>query len=251
MCRHLAVLSRTPIAAASLVLDERNSLVAQACCDSRGNSHADGWGIGWYEAGSSRPHVQRSPADARTDPAFRAIAQGVTASAFIAHVRDASVGALTEANSHPFAQGPWLFAHNGTLRGFEHLAGRIAAETDPALLACRRGTTDSEAIFYWLLSRLPSTSDGEAVALDFGRSIATLDAWSREYPSDEPSKFNLLLTDGRRLWASRWEHDLHWLEATDRVIVASEPIGSGSWQEVPEHSILSVDTAFRVRLHQF
>jgi glutamine amidotransferase len=250
MCRHVAVLSRYSVAAASAVLEDRNNLLTQACGDARGECHGDGWGIGWYEASSSEPRVVRSPADARTDPAFRIAAQGVTASTFIAHVRDASVGERNEANSHPFAHGPWLFAHNGTLRAFEQLADRIAAETDPALLACRRGTTDSEAIFYWLLTRLRNTTDDQVITSEMGDSIAELARRSREYPSNVPSKFNLLLANGRRLWASRWEHDLCWIEAPDRVIVASEPIGEGSWQEVPEHSILSVDTAFRVRLHQ-
>jgi len=250
MCRHLAVFSRTPVAAASLVLDEPHALLEQACGDTRGKCHGDGWGIGWYEGYSPEPRVKRSPADARTDPAYRATIQGVTASKFIAHVRNASVGVPNVANSHPFAHGSWLFTHNGTLRGFEYLADRIAEETDTDLLASRRGTTDSEAIFYWLLTRIGDKVDDETIALEMGKAIATLDGWSRDFPADEASKFNLLLTDGQSLWASRWQNDLHWLEAPDRVMVASEPIGSGSWREVPEHSILSVDAAFGVRLHQ-
>ena len=43
----------------------------------------------------------------------------------------------------------------------------LEAEVDPDLLVCRRGATDSELVFYWLLSRFRQaglTTDGSQPA---------------------------------------------------------------------------------------
>ena len=92
------------------------SLQQQSCADRRGECHDDGWGIGWYPAHEC--YRVRSTRPAREDPRYGALAVSVVASTVLAHVRQASVGALTEHNTHPFMHGPWMFAHNGTLHGF-------------------------------------------------------------------------------------------------------------------------------------
>ncbi|HWA98420.1 MAG TPA: class II glutamine amidotransferase [Pirellulales bacterium] len=249
--------------AADLLLEARNNLRSQACCDARGYDHGDGWGIGWYERPMLEPHVVRSPADARTDQAFEAAARQVAAPIWFAHVRNASVGLRIAENCHPFAYGPWLFAHNGTVTNFEQVGPTLERQIDPALLAHRRGTTDSELVFFLLLEHLRRTGaaldapvgDPARMATIMGdvlRQLARLTEGHRY--EGEPAKFNFLLSDGVALVASRWKHDLHWRAEDEQVTIASEPIGDDSaestpWREVPDGDMLTVDEHCRCVLH--
>lgn len=247
MCRMFALRTLTPAKAASLLLRDENALVCQSRCDQRGESHPHGWGLGYYVDGS--PLDMRSTADAATDPAFADAAERVVSAMLLAHVRQASVGETSLANTHPFRYARWLFCHNGTVTAFAGLEGRLAAEVAPELRPLRQGSTDSELVFYWLLSRfraagLPETIAGERLD-DFadvlGRAVLELAARNRAAGPDEAEKLNFFLTDGQTLLATRWNHCLSWLVEPERVVVASEPIGPGAWREVPDPSILTIN----------
>jgi glutamine amidotransferase len=192
------------------------------------------------------------------------LAGSLVASTVLAHVRQASVGALTEHNTHPFVYGPWMFAHNGTLQGFARDPERLRRLIPTYLRQCIEGETDSEHAFYFLLSRLGQVvgavsrqAEADVVAGIVGDSIRTL---ADLFPGEEaePSQMNFVLTDGRVLVASRWGHTLFWLErgglipdAADGLVgkssehralaIASEPTTTEStWVEVPERSVLRV-----------
>jgi predicted glutamine amidotransferase len=264
--------ARRPVAAAELILEAENNLRSQACLDRWKEEHGDGWGIGWYPINTQStdahsvdvptPEVLRSPGDARTDPEFEAAARSVVAPRFIAHVRQASVGQNSVENCHPFRYGPWLFAHNGTLTNFDKIGPVLEADIRQRrsdLLELRRGTTDSELLFLWLLAAVANdgkTLDQPASTVEIlDRALVELlhrlDTLTSQYPPEEETKFNFFFTDGRHLAASRWKHDLHWIEQADRVVIASEPIGQHgdevAWREVPEHSILTIDDELHIR----
>jgi glutamine amidotransferase len=61
---------------------------------------------------------------------------------FLAHIRFASTGALTLANTHPFEQEGRLLAHNGVLAGLSQLDDELGE--DRVLV---EGETDSERLF--------------------------------------------------------------------------------------------------------
>ena len=242
--------------------------LAQSCRDWRGDAHGDGWGIGYYDSG--RPQVIRRPTAATEDAEFRHAAERVVAPAVVAHVRQASVGDRSIANTHPFTFGRWVFAHNGTVTGFDKLMPALVSETDPELRRQIGGTTDSEHAFFWLLSRLRRAglaaegpcSDLAGAAQVLADSVRTLGASSAATRPDQPARLNFLLSDGAVFLASRFRHSLYWTNrrgpfaatpgasasATKRgVAVASEPIGEEGWAEVPEASVLTVDADFLVR----
>ncbi|MBS0210351.1 MAG: class II glutamine amidotransferase [Planctomycetes bacterium] len=256
MCRHLAVIARRPYPAAGLLLDDPNALRVQSICDRHGDCHSDGWGLGYYVADRVGPLVIRRPADARLDQSFAARARELVAPTWIAHVRNSSVGSVSEANCHPFRHGAWLFSHNGTVTNFDVIGPRLAAIVPDELLALRGGTTDSELIFVHVLARLQRlgidltqpVGDAGPLVDALVETLRDLDRWSREFPPNEKTKFNFLLTDGVVLASSRWNHDLHWRQEPEVTVVASEATGIGAWQEVPEHSILGIDRAGQARL---
>ncbi|HEY8386107.1 MAG TPA: class II glutamine amidotransferase, partial [Porticoccaceae bacterium] len=69
----------------------------------------------------------------------------------ISHIRQANVGQIRLANTHPFSREmwgkPWCYAHNGQLSGWQNL---------PLSTFTPIGTTDSEHAFCWLLGELHS-----------------------------------------------------------------------------------------------
>ena len=257
MCRMFALWSTAPRSVDGLLRQESNCLLRQCAGDHRGEQHHDGWGIGWYDA--RQPRVLRAPHSAQNDPEFLAAGQSVRASIVLAHVRQASVGSVAAENCHPFICGHWLFMHNGTVERFEHVRPRLEAEMGADWRARRRGTTDSEWLLLWLLARAEragidvlnpavALSALEAIVRQGVRDVAR---WSAEAPAptepDEPTRLNLVLSDGRGLLATRWNYDLG-VEMRDdgTTIVSSEPLGAGAWREMPEPSMLTVSPAGRL-----
>src|SRR3982751_101469 len=122
MCRLFALRSPHPTRAAEDLASAAHSLRRQSRWAARGECHDSGWGIGHYAAG--RPVLVRSPLPAFSDPQFPTAA-AVASEVLLGHVRLASVGSITAENCHPFAAGTWMFAHNGTLAGFDAARPRL------------------------------------------------------------------------------------------------------------------------------
>jgi glutamine amidotransferase len=250
----------------------QNALMIQSKADLRGLSHVDGWGIGYYPNGT--PSVDRRATAAHQDIHFARTAERVYSRTVVAHVRRATVGKPLLENTHPFTHGRWLFAHNGTVTGWEEVRPRMEAEVPEELFRHRRGSTDSELAFYWLLARLGRAgipidrpaADLEALVRLLAGSVNTLAGWCR-LSSDKEPRLNFVLTDGVCLVASRWGNTLCWVERHGvhdceicgiphvrhapgfpyrAVVLGSEPISHEQWQAAPEQSVLSVDSAVRV-----
>ncbi len=144
------------------------------------------------------------------------------------------------------------------------------------LVPLRRGTTDSEYAFLWLMSRLfENGSATKTGCADFGlliNSVAESIAWLAQQCDalvvEKPAKLNFILTDGQHLIASRWGNSLHYATRVGihdceicgiphvhhhpgfdyrAVVVASEPVShTEKWQEVPDRSLLSLDRELRL-----
>jgi glutamine amidotransferase len=104
--------------------------------------------------------VVRRAFAAYQDAHFGERAERIYGKTVLAHIRRATVGSPSLFNTHPFYWGRWAFAHNGTITAFEKIRGRMESETEPDLLEERRGDTDSELAFYWLLTRLAEAGIG-------------------------------------------------------------------------------------------
>ena len=79
------------------LLEAPDSLVAQSRRD------PDGTGIGYFGA-DGKPRIDKRPIAAFADRAFAREAREVRSETFVAHIRDATTGGLTPANTHPFEQ---------------------------------------------------------------------------------------------------------------------------------------------------
>src|SRR5262245_60339035 len=112
----------------------------------RGDDNADGWGLGWYPDRSLAVIKDTGRWKASPHTGFLESYAGICSPMLIAHVRHATVGHATRADTHPFARewggAEYCFAHNGTLKKAHDLPlGRFRPI----------GTTDSEHLFCHLL----------------------------------------------------------------------------------------------------
>ncbi|MCL1592776.1 MAG: class II glutamine amidotransferase [Actinomycetia bacterium] len=263
MCRLYGFLATQPTRLECSLVAAQNALQVQSDRDGRGLRNADGWGIAHW-VGDER-EVIKSTMPAFADAEFARVASEIWSESAIAHVRSATVGSVSEANTHPFTRGAWAFAHNGTVSAFNHVRTRL----DLSPYGPPDGQTDSELVFLWLLNRMERYGldpEGPAPGLDpivelLAEAVLKLVDLSVLSGAPRSPKLNFLLSDGKHLAATRWGNSLFWTfrrgirdcatcgtshcpSADDNyraVVVASEPITDEHWLEVPEGSVLGVE----------
>ena len=110
---------REPVHATFWLLEAPDSLSAAEPPRAR----RDGPGLLRRRRPPGRLQAGRSPPS--EDREFAREAQEVHSRTFVAHVRYASTGALSERNTHPFEQDGRLFAHNGVIEGLDRLEAEL------------------------------------------------------------------------------------------------------------------------------
>ncbi|MET1077987.1 MAG: class II glutamine amidotransferase [Pseudomonas sp.] len=155
----------------------------------RTGPHRDGWGIGFYEGRGLRL-FQDPRASCESEVAQLVQRYPIKSEVVIGHIRQANVGRVCLANTHPFMREMWgrnwCFAHNGQLADFQPADGFY----QPV------GDTDSEAAFCELLNRLRLAF---AAPADIDAMLALLVASCSEFR--HKGVFNCLLSDGDWLFA--------------------------------------------------
>ena len=243
MCRHLAYLG-APVPLSQLLFDPPHALVRQAWAplDMRGGAtiNADGFGVAWYPPGGGPPVRYRSGAPMWTDTALPGLASTTVAGGVLAAVRSATAGMpVTPGAAAPFAEGPWLFSHNGVVRGWPESVAALAGRLPVPDLLTLDAPTDSAVLWALVRDRLRAGVPADAAVAGIAAEV------TRAAPG---SRLNLLLTDGRRIVATAVGHALSVRAAAGAVLVCSEPLDPGPvWQPVPEGHLL-VATASTVDL---
>lgn len=253
MCRHLAYLG-PPSSLADVVLHPAGGLYEQSWAprmQRHGTVNADGFGLGWYPPGlqaaddsAGLPARYRRAVPVWADVNLRDLTRAVHSTAVLAAVRDATEGtAQDETAAAPYADGRYLFSHNGAVRDWERLVRDLGAEMAPQELLGLESRCDSALLWALLARRIRSGEPPEGALAWLTGRVAEIRPGSR---------LNFLLTDGRTVWATRCGDTLWYRTGRGSVRVASEPdsappddSGPG-WQEVPEDSLL-VATASSVR----
>ena len=236
MCRLLAHWG-PPVAVADSVAYAPHSLLRQ-CTEAReqssGCENPDGWGLGWYVDGQPDPFRYRSATPMPDDHDGVDAIGGLQAGRFMAHVRHKSPGSPTEvASNAPFVSGRWLFAHNGFVEGYrDGRRDELFALLSPARQASLDGDADSELLFGLILDRMDR---GARPADALGDVLVPL--------AGQGGRYNVLLTDGDQLLATRFANSLHLrADPGGAVEVASEPYDDGAgWTTVPDHSLVHID----------
>jgi glutamine amidotransferase len=245
--------------------------------------HRDGWGVAYYAGGV--PHLLRSADTALSDKLFHRVSGIVASETVVAHIRSATQGLNTPVNNHPFQHGRWVFAHNGNVAGFREVRAELLEDIAPEFLRFLLGDTDSEVLFYLLLSCMqqraavhhvrPYPLDAVLEAMEdvVERVVRAAGPCSTD-PAGPPEDTYLtwVLTDGSLLvghhggkplhfstWKTRcperevcpfFQQSCEALSASGRVnhlIVSSEPLqGENVWWPMRPGQFVAVDGAMRL-----
>ena len=244
-------------------------------CLHPGRTPPDGWGIGYYPGGEPSATVLKEPAPPTGSIRSELVKawEHLESSIFLVHVRTATWGASTDANTQPFERPwggrDWLFAHSGSLRErpLRHRAQPFqpvgATDTEAVLCevldrfrgrgACAIGEIDPTELLGWFaalneLGTLTSVlSDGLDLAVYADRDPAAPGVWLWEalppYTHLALSDQDLVVDLTRRGPKSR-----------KGVVVSTEPLAvdsewQGEWRRVPPgHLVIIRQGAVRTDL---
>ena len=181
------------MAATFWLLEAPDSLAQQS------RREPDGTGVGVFTA-DGRPEVAKQPLAAYEDSAFAREAREVRSRTFVAHVRYATTGGLTVANTHPFEQAGRLLAHNGVIGDLPALESELGDA-----IALVHGDTDSERFFALISREIERAGDVSA-------GIAVAARWVAAHLP--VLSLNVIVTIASELWALRYPdtHELHVLQ---------------------------------------
>lgn len=272
MCRLFGFRSAVVSRAHRSLVEAENALAQQA------RHHKDGWGIGYFHGGDA--YVLKSQEGAADNDSFRRASSHLSSQTFVVHVRRATVGGVGPYNIHPFRHGRWLFAHNGTLQGFDRLREPLLARIPPALRDRVLGTTDTETLFFYLLTCLEEAgvaTSGSGPTCGNLLADALQDAMDSLYRLTvevdvPPPIVNFILTNGSVFAANRSGRELYMAtekhhrgdfeiraaeklcvrpfredDRVDHLIVASERIGDEDrWELVPDGHLVVLSENFRL-----
>jgi len=197
MCRLFGMhAGAAPVAATFWLIDAPDSLSAQS------HRNPDGAGVGTFGV-DGEPIVDKQALAAWQGAEFASAARDLRGTTFVAHVRYATTGGHTTANTHPFLQDGRLFAHNGVVAGLAELDARLAQLGAASLV---QGQTDSERIFA-LITAETARRKGDV----FDGLLAATSWISDHLPV---YALNLVVSTATDLWALRYPavHDLYVLE---------------------------------------
>ena len=218
MCRVLGCVAAEPVSIRHELLEAENPMIRQS------EHHDSGWGMAVYSrAEGEDPLCVRFPEAAHADGDFVGATE-LTGRIFNVHVRRATMGGLSAANTHPFRLGSYSFGHNGTVLEFPRLLE--PGVRPPA------GETDSEHLFHFVMRDY----DGADAVGSLRRSM-------RAVVERSPfSGLNFLFCDGERLYAYQLGiFELHWLARPGQLLVASERITAEGWHTVQQDVLLVLD----------
>jgi predicted glutamine amidotransferase len=197
--------------------------------------HKDGWGIG-YEG-----EVIKDINPAKESELLTQTGKSLETEGALFHLRLASKGITVNIdNNHPFTYGNTTFMHNGTIRPSD-AAEEFISDKYKALIT---GTTDSERLFYALLSQVDELGLVEGV-----RNVVNLVRSKADY-----SALNIMVqTPGTLIavcefndsnqseWSGPDHYELRFIQRDEDFLIASTGWGNADWQHLDNHHMLVVN----------
>ncbi len=282
MCRFIAYLGK-PVMADELLLKPANSLIHQSF--SAGEMpeilNGDGFGIGWYvHSISELPGLFRSITPAWSNTNLLYNAPLIRTNCLFAHIRAASEGGISEDNTHPFRYERFLMMHNGGIPQFHKIRRKLLALLDDQTYLWIKGQTDSECIFALLMQTVKDMM-GAATRLTedqvkqcFQKTFDVLQQLKVEAGiADEVSNFNMMVTNGRRIFGTRYSSNpdretrtLYYSagsgfkcsngvcrmerdsEKVESVLIVSEKLTDSpdEWKVIPQNHFIAVDRELNI-----
>lgn len=201
-----------------------DALIAMA--SGKALKHGDGWGAAWRSGRGWK--LVRSVKPCYADESINEL-RTVSSGLVIMHARKASPGyAVALENTHPFKQGSWIFCHNGEVKGKLDFDAKFKL----------KGNTDSERLFYLILSNLEK-----------GKEVASIRSALGELKDYNGTDF--ILSSLKKVYVVvKFTEDpgyfsMHLGEKNGLVVVSSEVLpGLGMrWTSLQDGSIVEIDAS--------
>ncbi len=180
-----------------------------------GDRLPDAYGFGHYSGGSVL--LSKRPTGAPVALSLPELVGKVDSEALLVHARRATVGKAKDENTPPFRFRRWLFAHDGTIEGFERVKPKLVAALPDFLRRNIMGDTDSEHAFMLFLKLLKDERrlddldlDAAAAGRALAKAVRHIEAWCREVGEQRPSRLTFVATNGRTMAAVRRGGPLHY-----------------------------------------
>lgn len=257
---------------------------AENALQNQSNRHPDGWGVAYYV--SNAPHLIKSDQTAINDTLFKKVSGVVSSDTVLAHLRKATQGSLGTLNTHPFQYGRWTFAHNGNIKDFASKKEEVLNAIDPDLGRFILGETDSECIFYFILTQIKKEIGLDENQLTYDElnlvirnSIHSLEEMIGQYSldpdaGDTETYLTFILTNGDVMMAFQGGKELYYstykVKCKDRdicpsfapncegesldghvnhLIFSSEPLhGENVWKKMAPGELIGIDHEMKLRL---
>lgn len=238
--------------------------------------HPDGWGVAYYLSGS--PHIVKSTDMAKNSKLFQKVSGVVSSRTVLAHIRKSTIGETSILNTHPYQYGPWVFAHNGNIKNFDQVRDQIVKLIDPQMANFILGETDSEVLFYYLLTHLkkhtaledPSIKTNELISI-LRKAVHDLESIVGPVSPNDAANTETFLTflltngnflighqGGKQLYYSTHKHACPEVETcpkfnqtclnpsldgqVNHLIISSEPtLNENVWNELQTYDFIGVD----------
>ncbi len=198
----------------------------------RGRRNVHGWGIGFFRRGV--PVVEKSAdrvfKDGQLHGSFQRLARVVASPIILAHIRYKSSGQVDECHAHPFILNfwgqPWIFAHNGEAQAIEPYRSR----NRPTLEAGSDSARTFEFLRDYFVDAIPRRQ--------FAPFRQILQEALCELIRRYPGQYNLLLTNGRFLWAFTNHRQFLLLKGSEKLEDAlllttiEEGLSPENWQKI-------------------
>lgn len=224
---------------------EKNTPGLNSASDS--HTHPDGFGLAGFAEG--KWVVYKSPRLYREIENLDEIVSRMAAhSLVIGHIRkcDTTYSRVQRENTHPFYYRNHVFLHNGYLRHYSDHRSKLEKLVDPDLRAHIKGDTDTETMFYLILSILRKQEGKmgvERLHLAFQELFRKV--------SSIVSKYNANIIYGNKEYSAviRYAHGPQnppslYMNGSSRsgMLITSEPI-SRSYSIIPRNCMMVMDNA--------
>lgn len=278
MCRLIAYMGHD-VLLEDVLVHPVNSIIMQSlhARESEVPTNGDGFGVGWYTPDiSQEPALFTSISPAWNDQNLLHLTAKIKSPAFFAHVRAASAGGVTSYNCHPFIHGSWMLMHNGGINDFIEVKRHIRHLLDDDVYHWIQGETDSEHLFalFQQFSKGKDLNNLTVVADVMQTVFDTINDLQKQFCTNKTSYFNVCITDGKRIVASRYctsrefkPASLHYafgsrfIKRGDRyhmlqengekncILVSSEKLTDfdTEWNDVPVNHFLMIDENMHIK----
>ena len=223
------------------------------------------------------------------DRLFQTVSGIVASETVVAHLRKATAGELSILNTHPFQFGKWIFAHNGNIKNFSLLRKSLTEKVAPVFRRFILGNTDSELIFFLIMSNLARYIDVheqevriqsvfDAVKATLTEICSVVEISGQQDGPPDHTYLSFVLTNGQTLVAHNGGQRLHFSThkqicsqrktcpflsdscesaaangaPINHLIVSSEPLkGENVWREISYGEIVGTDSEMRLNSDSF